>query len=75
MIFLLFGKLGKKAVVMDELLSSVLQSSFSIVVAAFLLLKIEKEIRSLNIAIERLKHCQTCRLSPFADIEEDKRRP
>ena len=43
----------------------VLQSGFSVAVAAFLLLRMERELRGLREAIERLRHCQTCRLSPW----------
>lgn len=43
----------------------VLQSGFSVAVAAFLLLRMERELRGLRRAIELLRHCQTCKLSPW----------
>lgn len=48
------------------------QHSFSVVVAAFLLLRMEKELRLLREAISTLKHCPTCKLSPWqisVDVE------
>ena len=43
-----------------------LQGSFSVVVAAFLLIRTEKELRGLREAIDNLRHCQTCRFSPYS---------
>ena len=43
----------------------VLQSGFSVAVAAFLLLRMERELRGLRRAIELLRHCQTCKVSPW----------
>jgi len=40
------------------------QNSFSIAVAAFLLLRMEREMRLLSEAIDKLRYCQTCRFSP-----------
>ena len=42
-----------------------LQSLFSVAVAAYLLLRLEKRITALTEAINLLRHCPTCRLSPF----------
>ena len=56
---------------MDEFLQSTLQNCFSIVVAAFLLLRMERELRGLREAIDRLRHCQVCR---FASAELAKER-
>lgn len=50
---------------MEDLLKSIAGSGFSVAVAAFLLLRMERELRGLREAIERLRHCQTCRLSPW----------
>ena len=44
-----------------------LQASFSVVVAAFLLVRMEKELRLLRGAIENLRHCSICALSPWRD--------
>ena len=51
---------------MDAFVQSTLQSCFSIVVSAFLLLRMEGELRALREAIERLRYCQVCRFSPLA---------
>ncbi|MDR3265707.1 MAG: YvrJ family protein [Synergistaceae bacterium] len=37
------------------------------VVAAFLLLRMEGELRALREAIDRLRYCQICRFSPIAE--------
>jgi hypothetical protein len=39
------------------------QSGFSIGIAAFLLLRMEKETKRLASAIEQLRMCQVCRVS------------
>lgn len=36
------------------------QGYFSVAVAAFLLLRLETDIRKLTVAIERLRSCQVC---------------
>ena len=58
---------------MDEFVQSTLQNCFSIVVAAFLLLRTERELRGLREAIDRLRYCQVCRFAPLvaADTFED----
>lgn len=56
---------------MEEFAGMVLQNGFSIGVAAFLLLRMERELRGLREAIERLRHCQTCRLSPWKVTLDD----
>lgn len=51
---------------MDEnLFQAVAGNGFSVAVAAFLLLRMEKELRALRRAIERLRHCQICKFSEF----------
>ena len=50
---------------LKELIEAVAGNGFSVAVAAFLLLRMEKELRALRMAIERLRHCQTCRFSEF----------
>jgi hypothetical protein len=47
---------------MDAFLQSTLQNCFSIVVSAFLLFRMERELRALGEAINRLRTCQVCRL-------------
>lgn len=44
-----------------------LQASFSVAVAAFLLVRMEKELRLLRGAIENLRHCSICALSPWRE--------
>ena len=48
---------------MESFIQSAIQSSFSIVVAAFLLIRVEKEMKNLAAAIDRLQHCQICKFS------------
>lgn len=56
---------------MEIFAQTVLQSGFSVAVAAFLLLRMERELRGLRRAIELLRHCQTCKLSPWrVEIDE-----
>ena len=43
---------------------SFFNSGFSVAVAAFLLTRMERDLRLLREAIEGLRHCQTCKLSP-----------
>lgn len=54
---------------MDEFFKDFFQYGFSVAVAAFLLLRMEKELRLLREAIEHLKHCQSCKFSPTLDKE------
>lgn len=49
---------------MDLSLTSFLEGSFSVLVAAFLLLRMERRMCELTKAITQLRHCQTCRYSP-----------
>jgi hypothetical protein len=62
---------------LETFIQSTLQNGFSIVVAAFLLLRMERELRVLREAIDRLRHCQVCRFAPAswnepADTPEEK---
>lgn len=50
---------------MEEFFKDFFQYGFSVAVAAFLLLRMEKELRLLRTAIEHLQHCQSCRFSPI----------
>ena len=49
---------------LEAFVGAALQGGFSVAVAAFLLLRMERELRALREAIVLLRHCQTCRLSP-----------
>jgi len=42
-----------------------IQHGFSVAVAAFLLARVERELRALRAAIETLRHCPTCTVSPW----------
>ena len=55
---------------MEDFLQTALQNSFSIVVAAFLLLRMERELKGLREAIDRLRHCQACRFAPVEPVKE-----
>jgi hypothetical protein len=51
-----------------------LQNCFSIVVSAFLLLRMERELRGLREAIDRLRRCQVCRFGVLeAGLWEEER--
>jgi len=45
------------------------QTTFSIAVAAFLLLRMESEMRALREAIDRLRYCQLCRFSSVIAVD------
>ena len=56
---------------METFVQAVLQNGFSVAVAAFLLLRMERELRGQREATDRLRHCQNFRFSPLAsDVEE-----
>ncbi|MDR1979085.1 MAG: YvrJ family protein [Synergistaceae bacterium] len=50
---------------MEAFIESTLQNCFSIAVSAFLLLRMEGELRALRGAIDRLRYCQICRFAPL----------
>ena len=54
----------KQATIMEEVLSGLATNGFPVVVAAYLLVRMEKELRALREAINQLRHCSVCRLSP-----------
>ena len=57
-----------------ELIEAVTSNGFSVAVAAFLLLRMEKELRALRKTIKRLRHCQVCKFSEF-DKESGEGKP
>ena len=58
---------------MDEnFFQTVASNGFPVAVAVFLLLRMEKELKALRMAIERLRHCQTCKFSEFDKDGEGK---
>lgn len=50
---------------METTVTSFLEGSFSIIVAAFLLLRMESRMSELTNAINLLRHCQNCKYSPY----------
>ena len=48
-----------------------MQNGFSVAVAAFLLMRMEKELRLLREAIITLRHCASCRFSPGGNEDKD----
>lgn len=51
-----------------------IQGTFSVAVAAFLLVRMERELRALREAIQLLRHCATCTADPWRGVaveEED----
>jgi len=57
---------------MEGVFSGVIDKAFSIAVSAFLLLRMETELRKLRISIDRLRHCAQCKISPLNDEESRK---
>jgi hypothetical protein len=55
----------------ETFVESMLQSCFSIAVSAFLLLRMEGELRALRGAIDRLRYCQVCRFAPSSASAAD----
>ncbi len=56
---------------MEAFVQAALQNGFSVTVAAFLLLRMERELRGLREAIDRLRHCQNCRFSPLSPLTSE----
>ena len=56
---------------MDTFIQNTLQTGFSVVVAAFLLLRMEGELRALREAIDRLRYCQVCRFAPLPPDDKE----
>ncbi|GHV48019.1 hypothetical protein FACS1894204_11970 [Synergistales bacterium] len=54
----------------QEVFGSAVQGSFSVLVAAYLLIRMEGELKALRTAIENLRHCQTCANSPIVKVKE-----
>jgi hypothetical protein len=54
---------------MEIPVADLLQGSFSVVVAAFLLFRIEKELKHLAQAIEQLRLCQVCKWKDGSESE------
>lgn len=57
---------------MEEVFSSIVDKTFSIAVSSFLLIRMERELKLLRAAIERLRHCSVCTV-PLMESEADKK--
>lgn len=57
---------------MDGMFSGIVDKAFSIAVSAFLLLRMERELKLLRNSIDRLRHCAQCKISPLNDEESKK---
>lgn len=57
---------------LDEFIATTAANGFPIMVAAYLLIRMENEMRALRMVIENLRHCQTCKHSPIHGGEEKK---
>ena len=55
---------------MDEVFGGIVDKAFSIAVSAFLLLRMEREMKLLWASIDRLRHCSVCTISPLNDDQE-----
>lgn len=52
---------------MDDFFGGIIDKAFSIAVSAFLLMRMERELKQLRVSIDRLRHCAQCKLSPLND--------
>lgn len=55
---------------MEEIFGGIIDKTFSIAVSAFLLLRMERELKLLRATIDRLRHCSVCALSPLNSGED-----
>ena len=46
----------------SEFVESLISNGFAVAVAAFLLIRLEREIKDLRIAIDGLRRCQVCKV-------------
>ena len=58
---------------MDEVFGGIVDKAFSIAVSAFLLLRMERELKLLRASIDRLRHCSVCTISPLNEDSETKK--
>ena len=57
---------------MEEVFGGIIDKTFSIAVSAFLLLRMERELKLLRASIDRLRHCSVCSISPLNNEETKK---
>lgn len=53
---------------MESAIMAASANGFPIIVAGYLLVRMEKELRALTTAIEGLRHCQHCKLMEGSKI-------
>ncbi len=58
---------------MEDMFGGIVDKAFSIAVSAFLLLRMERELKLLRASIDRLRHCSVCTISPLNETEENKK--
>ena len=58
---------------MEEVFGGIIDKTFSIAVSAFLLLRMERELKLLRMSIDRLRHCAVCKISPLNEDGEAKK--
>ena len=58
----------------SDVFHAIVQSGFSVGVAAFLLIRLEKELKALTQAIQDLKICQVCEFRRFVSLHEERAR-
>ncbi|MCR4817366.1 MAG: YvrJ family protein [Fretibacterium sp.] len=58
---------------MEEMFGGIVDKAFSIAVSAFLLLRMERELKLLRASIDRLRHCAVCTISPLNEDGETKK--
>ena len=58
---------------LEEIFGGIVDKAFSIAVSAFLLLRMEREMKLLRASIDRLRHCSVCTISPLNEDGETKK--
>ena len=58
---------------LEDMFGGIVDKAFSIAVSAFLLLRMERELKLLRASIDRLRHCSVCTISPLNETEENKK--
>ena len=56
----------------EDVFGSIIDKTFSIAVSSFLLIRMERELKLLRAAIERLRHCAVCTV-PAMETETDRK--
>lgn len=46
----------------EDMIAGMAANGFPVVVAAYLLVRMEKELQALRLSIDTLRHCQVCTL-------------